>query len=188
VKGNERVGIFIIGVLIGCVLVSVLVGRREAFKEASDVSWTGPGIEFEGPPLPDAVEPVLQEGRLLYHSVSPEESVWVVGFTDRYPFVRVVWDAETDTFEYMAADQVVIQMRDGVDVAALKPALDKLGVRIRMFNRRENVAVIGTVNSGASAVPDTLVALEPYAELFLHASPDPIRFREGERQGLFFSR
>lgn len=187
-KGNERIGVFIIGMLIGCLLVSILVSRREAFKEASDATWTGPGIAFEGPPLPDEVEPVLREGRLLYHSVLPEGAVWVVGFTDRYPFVRVVWNAQTNTFEYMAADQVIIQMHDGVDVAVLKPILDKLGVRMRMFNRRENVAVIGTVSSGASAVPDTLVALEAYADLFLHASPDPIRFREGERQGLFFSR
>jgi hypothetical protein len=188
VKGNERIGIFIIGVLIGCVLVSILVGRREAFKEASDATWTGPGIEFEGPPLPDGVESVLDEGRLLFHWASPEESVWVVGFTDRYPFVRVVWSAQTDAFTYMAADQVVIQMREGVDVAALKPALDQLGVRIRMFNRRENVAVIGTISSGANAVPDTLLALEQFADLFISATPDPIRFREGERKGLFFSR
>jgi len=102
--------------------------------------------------------------------------------------VRVVWSAQTDAFTYMAADQVVIQMREGVDVAALKPALDQLGVRIRMFNRRENVAVIGTISSGANAVPDTLLALEQFADLFISATPDPIRFREGERKGLFFSR
>jgi hypothetical protein len=187
-KGNERIGIFILGMIIGCVLVSILVGRRDAFKEASEATWSGPGLAFDGPPLPDGAEPVLSEGRLLYHSAGPEESVWVVGFTDRYPYVRVVWHEQTGTFDYMAADQVVIHVRDGVDVASLKPVLDELGVRMRMFNRRENVVVIGTVSSGVSAVPDTLAALEPFADLFEHAGPDPIRFREGERQGLFFSR
>lgn len=188
-SNNERFGVFILGVIIGCVLVSMLISRRDAFREASDATWTGmqaPASELT--PLPGGVEPVLHEGRLLYHTSNETESVWVVGFTDRYPFVRVVWDATTDTFSYMAADQVVIQMREGVDVVALRPVLDDLGVRVRMFNRRESVAVIGTVSTGPNAVPDTLAALKPYRDLFISAEPDPIRFRDGERQGLFFSR
>jgi hypothetical protein len=188
-KGNERFAVFILGLIIGCVLVSLLINRREVFKENSNASWLGSDLpaSMDMPPLPIAVEAVLHEGRPLYYGVEDEYHIWVIGFTDRYPFVRVVWDSSNNVFQYMAADQVIIHMREGLDVADIKPALHELGVRLRMFNRRDHIVVIGTINSGISAVPDTLSALEAYRHLWQHAGPDFIRFRSGDKQGLFFS-
>jgi hypothetical protein len=55
--------------------------------------------------------------------------------------------------------------------------LDELGLRLRMFNRKEKIAVVGVLHTGIAAVPDTLDAIQPWAELFDQAEPDWILFK-----------
>ena len=61
----------------------------------------------------------------------------------------------------MAADQVKVRLAEGVDVTDLKPMIDALGIRLRMFNRKERAVVLGVLHTGIDAVPDTLEALRP---------------------------
>jgi hypothetical protein len=77
----------------------------------------------------------------------------------------------------MAADQISIHLAEGVDVTKLKPMLDELGLRLRMFNRKEDLAVIGVLNTQIDAVPTTLEALQPWSDLFESAEADLLRFQ-----------
>jgi len=190
-KQKDRFYIFGIGVLLGCVLVSLMMNRREASREMARESWSHVPAESAGadgvPALPEELAEAMRAGKVLYFEEAGDGSkVWVLGFTDSYPYVRVVEDSETGSLRYMAADQVVVELADGVDVSAMRSVARDLRVNVRMFNRRENRVVIGTVVSGAQAVPETIAALEPYADLYKSAQPDYILFRDNERQGLFF--
>ena len=91
-----------------------------------------------------------------------------------YPFVRIVKNHLRGTLEIMAADQVLLRLKEGVDVTDLQAALNALGLRVRMFNRDEQVVVVSVLNDGLSAVPNTLEALEPWSDLFESSTPDYI--------------
>ena len=172
-------------------LVSLLMSRHAAEEDAPPPAegWVAasPAVA-DAPPLPEGVPEALRGGTLLRYGRledAPEASadsagdrVWVLSFDANYPFVRVVEDADDGGLRYMAADQVVVRLAENTDVTKLKPMLEALGVRLRMFNRGEKIAVIGVVGIGIAAVPDTLRAAAPYSELFREIRPDWIRFRD----------
>ena len=91
--------------------------------------------------------------------------------------MRVVEHLSTGEFSYMAADQILIELADGVDVTELKPMLEALELRLRMFKRRDQIAVVGVLSTDIDAVPATIEALQPYAELFRSVGPDVIVFK-----------
>ena len=55
--------------------------------------------------------------------------------------------------------------------------LDELGLRLRMFNRKEGLAVIGVLNTQIDAVPSTIEALQPWSDLFEFVEADVLRFQ-----------
>jgi hypothetical protein len=106
-----------------------------------------------------------------------QSKVWHLNFAESYPYVRVEEDLSTGEFSYMAADQILIELTEGVDVTALKPMLDELGLRLRMFNRKDQIAVVGVLSTQIDAVPATIEAVRAYAELFRAVGPDVIEFK-----------
>jgi hypothetical protein len=48
---------------------------------------------------------------------------------------------------------------------------------VRMFNRKDQIAVVGVLNTQIDAVPATIEALQPYSELFRAVGPDVIEFK-----------
>ena len=132
--------------------------------------------------LPEGLPEVIQRGKILDFgtlpsAAEPQVKVWHLNFAQSYPYVRVVEDLSTGEFSYMAADQILIELADGVDVTALQPMLDELQLRLRMFNRRDQIAVVGVLNTQIDAVPATIAALQPYAQLFRAVGPDVIEFK-----------
>ena len=72
-------------------------------------------LEIWSPGVPQHVHPVLLKGRVidcgfLPDSIDPVEKIWIVRFDKHYPFVRVVQDINTQELNYMAADQVIVQV------------------------------------------------------------------------------
>ncbi|MEM8867797.1 MAG: hypothetical protein AAGC73_05975 [Verrucomicrobiota bacterium] len=108
----------------------------------------------------------------------PEQKIWLLNFEKSYPYVRVRQWLETGEIEVSAADQVVIELAEEVDVTALKPALDALGLRIRNFNRKEGIAVVSVIDRKLDAVPRTIEALQAWSTLFVSVRADEIQFRE----------
>ncbi len=185
-SSGNRILVYFLGFLLGLMLVSLIMNRRAAREEARADPWVQHNaamLEAGAEPLPERVPDSIQQGLMLDYGLLPDgsdphERIWLLKFDDRYPHVRVVENIATGELSYMTADQIKIVLVDGVDVTALKPMLDELDLRMRMFNRRERIAVIGVLHTGIDAVPDTLEAIQPWADMFESAGPDWIIFRD----------
>lgn len=173
------------GFLMGMLLLSLIMSRRASREQARADPWLDHNVamvEAGAEPLPERVPASIQEGRMIDYGLSPDatdprERVWLLNFKESYPYVRVVENMATGDLTYMAADQIKLSLAEGVDVTALKPMLDQLGLRLRMFNRKEGIAVVGVLHTGIAAVPDTLDAIQQWLELFEKAEPDWILFK-----------
>ena len=181
----DRVFIYIVGFVLGSLLVAAIMNRREIREENRVDPWVthnAAAVEAGAEPLPEGMPEVIQIGKILDFGTLPsaadaQTKVWHLNFDESYPYVRVVEDLSTGEFCYMAADQILIELADGVDVTSLKPMLDELGLRLRMFNRKDQIAVVGVLSTQIDAVPATIEALQPYAELFRTVGPDVIEFK-----------
>lgn len=185
-KNSDRIIVYLVGFILGTLLVSMILSRRSAKEEATVDPWVVHNADVvaagEAEPLPDGMPNSIHKGKIIRFGYlpdgeSPAERVWLLNFEKSYPYVRVVEDLESGEFRYMAADQISIQLANGVDVTALKPMLDELGLRLRMFNRKEQLAVVGVLNTQIDAVPATIEAIQPWRELFASAEPDELRFQ-----------
>ncbi|CAA6693732.1 MULTISPECIES: hypothetical protein [unclassified Lentimonas] len=184
-KKFDRIFVYIVGFILGSLLVSMIMKRRALKEEASVDPWVthnAAAVEAGAEGLPVGLPEVIQIGKILDFGYLPNEEeahsrVWHLNFAESYPYVRVVEDLSTGEFSYMAADQILIELADGVDVTALKPMLDELGLRLRMFNRKDQIAVVGVLSTQIDAVPVTIEALQPYSELFQSVGPDVIEFK-----------
>jgi len=185
-KNSERLSAYFIGFIIGMVIVSVLLARRARKANEVEDPWYSHNEQVEmvgAEPLPDNVEPSILKGDVLRFGYlpdveNPEQRVWLLNFRESYPYVRVVEDLESKSLQYMAADQIQVELVEGIDVTSLKPMLDKLQLRLRMFNRKERIVVLGVVSTQIDAVPATLAAIEPWQEFFVSTGPDWIEFTE----------
>ena len=133
-------------------------------------------------PLPDHMPASIQKGRIIGFGYLPdeekaEERVWLLNFDKTYPYIRAVETIAAGELSFMAADQISIYLREGVDVTELKPMLDELGLRLRMFNRKEGLAVVGVLNTQIDAVPLTIEAVQPWSDLFESVEADVLRFQ-----------
>ena len=184
-RGNNRIAVYFAGFLMGMLLVSLIMSRRAAREQAGADPWlehNAAMVAAGAEPLPERVPESMQQGLIIDYGqlpdeAAPRERVWLLKFEESYPYVRVVEGIAGGELSYMAADQIKITLPEGVDVTELKPMLDELGLRLRMFNRKEKIAVVGVLHTGISAVPDTLAAIQPWAELYEKAEPDWIVFK-----------
>ena len=179
---SNRMGVYFGGFFLGMLLVTFIMMRRAADEERAADAWadrSGEAVAAGYEPLPEALPAPLRRGVVIDFGYLPNQAeavrrVWILHFRKSYPFVRVVEDMATGELDMMAADQVVFELAEGHDVTELQPMLDQLGLRVRNFNRRENVLVTGVLDRSINAVPTTLEAAEPWAELFETARPDTI--------------
>ena len=188
-NNSERVGVYFIGFIIGMVIVSLLLARRAREAEQGEDPWYQHQAQVEEggfEPLPQTVESVMLSGDVLRfgflpNANEPVERVWLLNFRESYPYVRIVENLKTHELSYMAADQIRAELAEEVDVTELKPMLDTLNLRLRMFNRKERVVVLGVVSTQIDAVPETLRAIEPWREYFTTVTPDWIEFKSSSR-------
>lgn len=184
-KKFDRVFIYIVGFVLGSLLVAAIMNRRAIREENRVDPWVthnAAAVEAGASALPDGIAEAIKVGKIIGFGYLPSEAdaevkVWHLNFAESYPYVRVVESLSTGEFTYMAADQILIELAEGVDVTALKPMLDDLELRLRMFNRTDQIAVVGVLNTEIDAVPATIEALQPYAELFRSVGPDMIEFK-----------
>jgi hypothetical protein len=184
-NNTDRILVYLLGFGIGILLVWMILSRRAAKEESAVDPWVthNAAAVLEGAePLPAAVPASIHKGKIIDFGYLPNEEVpaqkvWLLNFEKSYPYVRVVENLASGVFSYMAADQISIELADGVDVTSLKPMLDELGLRLRMFNRKENLAIIGVLHTGVAAVPETIEAVQAWSQLFVTAEPDVLRFQ-----------
>lgn len=184
-KNSQRVMVYLIGFIFGTLSVSMILSRRSSKEEAAIDTWVVYNMEAVAggaEPLPDHMPASIQKGNIIGFGYLPneekaEERVWLLNFDKAYPYVRAVETITTGEFSFMAADQISIYLSEGVDVTELKPMLNELGLRLRMFNRKEGLAVIGVLNTQIDAVPLTIDAVQPWSNLFESAEADVLLFQ-----------
>jgi hypothetical protein len=184
-SSKERIFVYIIGFGIGLLLVSFIMSRRAAKEEQAVDPWVTHNqvaVEEGAEPLPTTLPDALQKGRILTfgylpNATEPAERVWLLNFDESYPYVRIVEQVVDGSLQYMAADQILINLRPEIDVTEMQPMLDQLGLRVRMFNRKEHLLVVGVLSTQIDAVPATIAALQPWADRFVSAEPDFIRMQ-----------
>lgn len=180
---SERILVYLIGFGLGSLMVFMILARRSDRSAADFPAIQEAHADLSGSqPLPPTVPESIQKGRIidfgyLPDDERPQQKVWLLHFKESYPYVRVVEEIESGTLSYMAADQVLIHLADNVDVTALKPMLKQLGLRLRMFNRKEDLAVVGVLHRGIAAIPETIESLQPWKRLFIKVQPDRIEFQ-----------
>jgi len=185
-KNSDRIFVYMVGFILGSLLVWMILSRRAAREEAAVDPWVvhnAEAVEAGAEPLPRTVPESMHKGKIIKFGYLPNEAiplerVWLLNFEESYPYVRAVQSVESGAFEFMAADQISIQLLEGVDVTRLKPMLEDLGLRLRMFNRKEGLAVVGVLDTEIDAVPRTVQAVQDWSsELFERVEPDRIRFQ-----------
>lgn len=185
-KQSERVFIFFIGFLIGLLIVSAILTRRASKKEARiEDPWSvhsASAEEANAEKLPESVEASILLGKVLSfgylpNATDPKERVWILNFRDSYPYVRVVETLQGGSVTYMAADQIVVRLKADEDVTKISPVLEKLGLRVRNFNRKHSVVVLSVLNTDLDAVPKTIEALESWSDLYDSVAPDYLKFK-----------
>ena len=183
-KQTDRIVIFIIGFAIGTFLVSVYFENKSLKKEQAEEeilsAWSALG---EGvPQLPKSLPDVFLKGSLMASGTlmnvnGEQENIWIMEYKSSYPYIRIVENIAEQTHEVMAADQLLIYLKEGVDVTDFQPMLRELGLNVRMFNRDKNIMVIDVLSRELDAIPQTLEALSPWKSLFESASPDFIQVK-----------
>jgi hypothetical protein len=184
-KNLQRFMVYLIGFILGSFMVSMILSHRVSKREATIDPWVihnMEAVECGAEPLPDYMPASIRKGLIIGFGYLPneekaEERVWLLNFDNTYPHIRVVETIATGESSFMAADQISIYLSEGVDVTELKPMLDELGLRLRMFNRKEGLAVIGVLNIQIDAVPSTIEALQPWSDLFESVEADVLYFQ-----------
>ena len=183
-KQTDRIVIFIIGFTIGTFLVSIYFENKSLKKEKEEekVSDAWSELDDDVPKLPNSLPNVFLKGILiasgtLINENGEEEKIWIMEFKSSYPFVRIVENISQDTLKVMAADQILIHLKEGIDVTDVQPMLKELGLNVRMFNRDKNIIVISVLNRELDSIPKTIAALRPWDKLFDSASPDFIQVK-----------
>jgi len=190
-KKMDRIMVYLVGFGLGTLLVSALMLRRADRSEQRIDPWMEHNqamLAAGADALPEGVPAALLKGRMIDYGALPDAShpsqkVWLLNFKDSYPYVRVVQNIADGSFQFMTADQIVIDLADDLDVTRLKPILDRLNLRVRMFNRKDKKVVVGVLHTGISAVPDTIQALHATNESVLNACiihPDWIEFKQAQ--------
>lgn len=170
---------------MGMMMVSIIMKRRSAMEESRPDPWLEHNVkmlEAGAEALPGSVHPSIEKGVILDFGYLPsedaaEEKVWLLNFEESYPYVRVVQNLSTQEVTYMAADQISIKLAEGVDATELKPMLDELGLRLRNFNRKEQLVVLGVLSKEVGAVPATIAAVQPWGRFFASVEPDWLKFQ-----------
>tara|TARA_X000000368_G_scaffold12908_1_gene10406 strand:+ start:122 stop:676 length:555 start_codon:yes stop_codon:yes gene_type:complete len=178
-KQTDRILIFVIGFTIGSLLIYTYLRNKTIERDLTierriDDSMTSSHYKF-----PDALPSVFRTGVVLasgelLNSEKQREIIWILEYSDSYPFVRIVHNLDMSTLDIMAADQILLHLNDGVDVTELSSRLKELGLFVRMFNRSEGILVVSVLNMGLRGVPETIEALMHADSLIKIIQPDYI--------------
>lgn len=181
-KQTDRIVIFIVGFVLGTLLISSIM-KNKAYKISRTNEVNANLFEdFNEFGLPDDFPEILKKGKLidsrkLVNDRNESVIVSIFEYNNSYPFVRVTYNINNDKMEIMAADQVVIRLKNGKDVTDLAQILNEYGLFVRMFNRSENIVVISVFGDRINAIDNTINSLSVYNDVIDCIEPDYIKIR-----------
>lgn len=190
-KQTQRLKIFGIGFILGCVVVSFIISAKNAKKrqmeklleEPQNQTISGDFAE----PIPDGVPAAIKAGRIAEfkhwgknseQSTNKRNRSWLLKFNHNYTWVQMDEIVDQDKVEYIyqAADQVQVKLNSGIKRSTFIESLDNEKYHYREFHKKPEIHIIGinsvTIDSVSSAISD--LASNP---LIIDTKPDLILFK-----------
>ena len=169
----SRVYVFFLGFLISTILITLYLD----FKSSSKEDKINELVTKDHEPFPEKVPDVLKSGRCIDAGFIENEYVWIMEYSNNYPFVRISRNLDDDTIQFMAADQFILKVKDNYKITDFKPILDSLNLRVRTFNKNENILVVEVFNRNLDAFHKTLQELEDWKYMLDYVRPDYIEVK-----------
>ena len=161
---KERTSTFLIGILLGCLIVAGLLQRRShrldehnSIRHAPVPEWAEPLPE--APAIPDS----LQLGKIVAFQKgdkNPSRS-WILQYEKNYPFVLIEEDASSTpmTYRFIAADSIRTTPRSGVSYRDYREKLPEVNLFPREHFKRHNVISVG-IHQEKPSIENLYKALE----------------------------
>ena len=180
---KERVSTFLIGILLGCLIVAGLLDRRNKRKAAHEEITNAPVPEW-AQPLPENLPAALQRGKIkeFQETQDPPSRTWIVEYESNYPFVLIQEDASTTppTHKFTAADRLVTTPKEGATYKDYQEQLIKLELQPREHFKKKGIIIVGILDPNIEKLPATLETLRKHP-LIKSADYDHIEVRKEER-------
>ena len=180
VSDKERVSTFVIGALLGCIVVGGLIQRRNNHRDARQ-SITEAVVPEGAQPIPQTVPGILRKGEILHFNDHDLGRTWIVQYEKNYPFVQI---SETysaisktggvSTFEFLAADRIIVKLVDGVNVKEFQSKLLSMGLHTRENFKKKGLVIAGLSELGVGKLDEAIAKIRSL-EIVDSAEYDPIQ-------------
>ena len=181
---KERVTTFLIGIVLGCLVVAGLLQRRNHRQSQHEQIYNAPIPEW-AEALPEAVPEILHRGKIL--QFEKKEGLlsrsWILEYERNYPFVLIQEDSTSSPpeYKYIAADCIHTTPKAGATYKEYREQLKELKLFPREHFKKQNVILVG-IHQEKPTIEGLHTALEKLKvhPLIDSAKLDIIEIREPE--------
>ena len=180
VSDKERVSTFVIGALLGCIVVGGLIQRRNNHRDARQ-SIAEAVVPEGAQPIPQTVPGILRKGEILHFKDHDLGRTWIVQYEKNYPFVQI---SETysaisktggvSTFQFLAADRIIVKLVEGVTVKEFQSKLLSMGMHTRENFKKKGLVIAGLSELGVGKLDEAITKIRSL-EIVDSAEYDPIQ-------------
>jgi hypothetical protein len=145
---KERISTFLIGIVLGCLIVAGLLQRRNDRLNEHDSIRNAPVPEWAEPlPEPPTVPDALQFGKILEFQKGEDgkSRSWILQYEKNYPFVLIKEDSSNNppSYKFIAADTIKTTPKPGVRYQEYRDQLKDLNLFPREHFKKQNVIIVG---------------------------------------------
>ncbi len=181
---KERVTTFLIGIVLGCLVVAGLLQRRNHRQSQHEQIYNAPIPEW-AEALPEAVPEILHRGKIL--QFEKKEGLlsrsWILEYERNYPFVLIQEDSTSSPpeYKYIAADCIHTTPKPHATYKEYREQLKELKLFPREHFKKQNVILVG-IHQEKPTIEGLHTALEKLKvhPLIDSAKLDIIEIREPE--------
>lgn len=143
---KERVTTFLIGIVLGCLVVAGLLQRRNHRQSQHEQIYNAPVPEW-AEALPKAVPEILHRGKILQFEKKegPITRSWILEYERNYPFVLIQENTNQSPpkYQYIAADSIHTTPKSGATYKDYREQLKDLKLFPREHHKKQNVIIVG---------------------------------------------
>ena len=132
-------------------------------------------------PIPETVPGILRKGEILHFKDHDLGRTWIVQYEKNYPFVQI---SETysaisktggvSTFEFLAADRIIVKLVEGVTVKEFQSKLLSMGMHTRENFKKKGLVIAGLSELGVGKLDEAIAKIRSL-EIVDSAEYDPIQ-------------
>ena len=178
VSDKERVST-VIGALLGCIVVGGLIQRRNNHRDARQS--IAEAVVPEGAAYSTNRSRDFTQGEILHFKDHDLGRTWIVQYEKNYPFVQI---SETysaisktggvSTFEFLAADRIIVKLAEGVTVKEFQSKLLSMGMHTGENFKKKGLVIAGLSELGVGKLDEAIAKIRSL-EIVDSAEYDPIQ-------------